>query len=249
MVTDFVHNSSTNQFGRGSSGARLLVRVSRRLRIGPRGRPGRGESQHWRPMAASSWVRRLRAEAEVSVGEVTESTSSASRTLAEAWSSRLLRHAHPAWLVAFGRARRLTTCSGPSGEAGVRTEVRSASAAASVRLLRFSFIRMLLTWLPAVLVLHEQTLCDLGVGQTLGEKVQNLEFSSGQTSDSLGTDSPSFHPTIEAVHPPGLPDGPPLLFSNPAAAASDFIDCELGLTRARALRRDRGGHVRRRDAS
>ena len=33
---------------------------------------------------------------------------------------------------------------------------RSTCAAASVRLLRFSFIRMLLTWLPAVLVLMKR---------------------------------------------------------------------------------------------
>lgn len=38
----------------------------------------------------------------------------------------------------------------------------------------------------------EQPLCDLGVGQTLGEKLQNLEFSPRQAPNTLGADSPSF---------------------------------------------------------
>jgi len=58
----------------------------------------------------------------------------------------------------------------------------------------------------------EQPLCDLGVAQTLGEKLQNLDLSLGQSPDTLGTDSPSFTQRSKlSIRPVSLTDGPNLL--------------------------------------
>ncbi len=60
---------------------------------------------------------------------------------------------------------------------------RSAYAAASVRLRSPSFIRMLLTWLPAVFVLMNSLVGDLGVGQALSDQPQHLLLAPREHAD------------------------------------------------------------------
>ena len=67
-----------------------------------------------------------------------------------------------------------------------RERCTAAYAAASVRLRRPSLARMLLTWCPAVLVLMNRRLRDLGVGQALGDEPEHLHLPFAQRSSALG---------------------------------------------------------------